>query len=115
MLFTMIAMPKISKDSEIKEVYLKTYRQGAEVLIAVCDCDILGKKFAEGHLRIEVSPDFFGRELASRSEVETALSRATIANLVGCRAVEHAIRLGYVEREHVLSIEGVLCAQMVRM
>ncbi len=108
-------MPEISRDSEIKEMYLKTYRKGAEVLIAVCDCDILGKKFAEGQLRIEVSPDFFGRELASSSEVEAALSGATIANLVGCRAVEHAIRLGYVERENVLSIGGVFCAQMVRM
>lgn len=111
----MIAMPEISEDSEIKEMYLKTYRQGAEVLIAVCDCDILGKKFAEGHLQIEVSSDFFGRELASGPQVEAALCGATMANLVGCRAVEHAIRLGYVERENVLSIEGVLCAQMVRM
>ena len=111
----MIAMPEISKDTEIKEMYLKTYRQGADVLIAVCDCDILGKKFAEGHLQIEVSSDFFGRELASGPQVEAALCGATMANLVGCRAVEHAIRLGYVERENVLSIEGVLCAQMVRM
>ena len=111
----MIAMPEISRDSEIKEMYLKTYRHGAEVLIAVCDCDILGKRFAEGHLHIEVSSDFFGRELASGPQVEAALHGATIANLVGFRAVEHAIRLGLVERESVLSIEGVPCAQMVRM
>jgi hypothetical protein len=111
----MIAMPEISEESEIKEMYLKTYRQGRDVLIAVCDCDILDKKFAEGDLRMEVSSDFFGRELASRCEVEAALSGATIANLVGCRAVEHAIHLGYVERENVLSIDGVLYAQMVRM
>ncbi|VVB69138.1 Uncharacterised protein [uncultured archaeon] len=96
-------------------MYLKTYRHGAEVLIAVCDIDILGKKFAEGHLQIEVSSDFFGRELASESQVESALYGATMANLVGCRAVEHAIRLGLVERENVLSIEGIPCAQMVRM
>ncbi|VVB67771.1 Uncharacterised protein [uncultured archaeon] len=96
-------------------MYLKTYRHGAEVLIAVCDIDILGKKFAEGHLQIEGSSDFFGRELASESQVESALCGATMANLVGCRAVEHAIRLGLVERENVLSIEGIPCAQMVRM
>lgn len=102
-------------DFEIEELYLKTYRQGAEILIAVCDCDILGKKFAEGDLRLEVSTDFFGEERASPSEVEAALERATMANFVGCRAVEHAIRLGYVEKENVLSIDGILYAQMVRM
>ncbi len=100
---------------EMKELYLKTYWQGAEVLIAVCDCDILGKRFSEGDLRLEVSTDFFGRERASVSEVEAALARATMANFVGCRAVEHAVRLGYVDKENVLSIDGVLCAQMVRM
>jgi hypothetical protein len=99
----------------MKEMYLKTYQQGAEVLIAVCDCDILGQKFSEGRLCMDVSPDFFGRETASCAEVEAALEKATIANFVGQRCVEHAIRLGYVEKENVLSIQGVLCAQMVRM
>ena len=41
--------------------------------------------------------------------------QATMANFVGCKAVEHAISLGYVERDNVLSIDGVLYAQMVRM
>jgi hypothetical protein len=111
----MIAMSEITVDSVTKEMYLKTYRQGSEVLIAVCDCDILGKKFVEGSLCMEVSQDFFGNERYSLSEVEAALNRATMANFVGCQAVEHAIRLGYVERENVLCIDGVLYAQMVRM
>ena len=105
----------MSDDAEKKEMNLKVYRQGAEVLIAVCDSDLVGKKFAEGHLRLEVSKDFFGEEKVSPEEVETALRSATIANFVGCCAVEQAIQLGYVERENVLCIDGVLCAQMVRM
>jgi len=117
----MIAMSELAANSETmetpgtKEMYLKTYRQGAEVLIAVCDCEILGKTFAEGHLRMEVSPEFFGDEKASCSEVEVALARATMANFVGRRAVEYAISLGYVDKENVLSIGEVLYAQMVRM
>lgn len=102
-------------DLEDKEMCLKVYRQGKDVLIAVCDCEILGKKFKEGKLQLEVSSDFYGRELATPSEVEEALAEATMANFAGCRAVENAIRLGYVERENVLSIEGIFCAQMVRM
>ncbi|HSD57183.1 MAG TPA: DUF424 family protein [Methanotrichaceae archaeon] len=105
----------MSDDAEKKEMNLKVYRQGAEVLVAVCDCDLLGKKFAEGRLRVEVNKDFFGEEKASPEEVEAALKKATIANFVGCCAVEQAIQLGYVERENVLCIDGVLCAQMVRM
>jgi hypothetical protein len=54
-------------------------------------------------------------EKVSSEEVEAALRSATIANFVGCCAVEQAICLGYVERENVLCIDGILCAQMVRM
>ena len=111
----MIAMSNMPEETERKEMYLKSHQHGAHTLIAVCDCDILGKKFAQGHLKIEVSPDFFGGEKASCTEVEAALTKATMANFVGCKTVEHAISLGYVEKDCVLSIDGVLYAQMVRM
>jgi hypothetical protein len=103
------------EDRERKEMYLKSHEQGRERLIAVCDCDILGRKFAEGQLRIDVSPDFFGGEKASCAEVDAALASATMANFVGPKTVLHAISLGYVEKDNVLSIGGILYAQMVRM
>lgn len=98
-----------------QQVYLKSHRSGSDMLIAVCDCDLMGKKFVEGHLHVEILPDFFGEEKATTEEVESALAKATIANLVGEKAVGHAIRLGYVVKENVLTINGVPCAQMVLM
>lgn len=97
------------------QLYLKSHRSGKEVLIAVCDCDLMGKKFVEGHLHVEILPDFFGEEKATAQDVEQALAASTMANLVGDIAVGHAIRLGYVDRENVLIINGVPCAQMVLM
>jgi hypothetical protein len=108
-------MSEMPEEIERKDMCLRVHQQGRETLIAVCDSDILGEKFKEGHLHIDVSSDFFGDEPATGSEVEAALRRATMANFVGCKTVEHAIRLGYVEKENVLSIDGVLYAQMVRM
>ncbi len=105
----------MSDNVDKNKMNLKVYRQGAEVLVAVCDSDLVGKKFAEGRLHVEVSKEFFGEERTTPKELEAALKKATIANFVGCCAVEQAIRLGYVERENVLCIDGVLCAQMVRM
>jgi len=66
-------------------------------------------------LKIDVSPDFFGGEKASCAEIEAALASATMANFVGRKTVRHAISLGYIEEDNVLSIDGVLYAQMVRM
>lgn len=105
------------KEKQMNEpkLYLKSHCSGDEVLIAVCDCDLMGKKFVEGHLHVEILPDFFGEETATAQDVERALAAATMANLVGELAVGHAIRLGYVSRENVLRIKGVPCAQMVLM
>jgi len=102
-------------EEETAQICMKTYRQGKEILIAVCDSEILGCEFREGNLHIEVRSDFYGEEKASLSQVEEALRGATMANFVGCKAVKHAILLGYVDEENVLSIDGVLYAQMVRM
>ncbi len=105
----------MSDESETQDMYLKTYRSGKEFLVAVCDCDILGKRFEEGPLHVDVCADFFGNEKATPEEVEKALSSATIANLMGKRAVDYAIKLGYVDKDNVLMIAGIPCAQMVRM
>ena len=104
-----------SGEEETARICLKAYRQGNETLVAVCDSEILGCEFREGDLHIEVRSDFYGEERASLTEVEEALRGATMANFVGCKAVRHAILLGYVDEENVLSIDGVLYAQMVRM
>lgn len=66
-------------------------------------------------MRIDVSPDFFGGMKASCAEIEAALASATMANFVGHKTVQYAISLGYVEEDNVLSIDGILYAQMVRM
>ncbi|OPX79231.1 MAG: hypothetical protein A4E45_00874 [Methanosaeta sp. PtaB.Bin039] len=94
---------------------LKTHRSGAEVLVAVCDCELVGCSFEEENLFLEVSPGFFGEEKACFKDVEKALHRATMANFVGEKAVACAISLCYVEAENVLRIGGIPTAQMVRM
>ncbi len=94
---------------------LKTYTIGGEVLVAVCDRDLLGQRFTENELQLEVSASFFGDELASAAMLEKALEEATMANFVGERSVAWAIAFEYVDSENVLHIEGVPCAQMVRM
>jgi uncharacterized protein len=100
---------------EQQQMYLKTHQCGTETLIAVCDCILMGKKFEEGPLHIEIQPDFFGEQKATTKDVESALAQATIANLVGEQSVGHAVRLGYIDQENVLRIEGIPCAQMVLM
>lgn len=92
---------------------MKIYRVRGEVLVAVCDANLVGKVFREGSLKIEVKEDFYGTEDVDEKEVEDALRKATIANITGEMAVELAIRLGIVDKDKVLKIENCPHAQMV--
>ncbi len=94
---------------------LKIYRVRGEVLVAVCDSELVGKVFREGDLKIEVKEDFYGEREVGEEEVRRALRNATIANITGRRAVELAISMGIVDKDRVLKIGECLHAQMVVM
>jgi len=92
---------------------MKVYRIRGEVLVAVCDSELIGKTFREGDLKIEVKESFYGDKDVSEEEVKKALRMATIANITGKRAVELAIKMGIIDRENVLKIGDCWHAQMV--
>jgi hypothetical protein len=105
----------MQNDPEQKNLYLKIHKNEKEVLIAVCDCDLMGKRFVENRLHVEINSDFFGDVKASDQDMELALKSATIANFVGRKCVQRAIDLGYVNKKNILIIDGVYCAQMMRL
>jgi len=96
-------------------MYLKTYNTESEIMVAACDREIIGKTFSEGELTIHVSKEFYKGEYATEAEVIDALQKATIANLLGERAVSCAIKSGVIDQDNVITIGGVQHAQMVRM
>ncbi len=92
---------------------LKVYRVKGEIVVAVCDSEIVGKTFREGDLKIEVKESFYGDKEVDEEEVRKALRIATIANITGKRAVQLAIEMGIIDRENVLKIGECWHAQMV--
>lgn len=96
-------------------ISVKVYRQGSEVLVAACDSDILGKTFKGDGLTIHVSKGFYGGDIGDEEMLVNRLEMATIANLVGEKTLEIAVRRGFVDSSCVLRIGGVPHAQMARM
>lgn len=96
-------------------MYLKTYKSGTEIVVAVCDRDVIGKTLKDGDITVEVSEDFYKGDIASKEQVIDALTGATTANLFGKRSVECAIKCGIVEPECVMMIDCVPHAQMFRI
>ena len=94
---------------------LRIFHQQKCVLVAACDGDLLGKTFREGKLKLEVDKKFYGEDLSTIEEAITAIEKANIANLVGVRVVEAAVKKGIVDRQAVITIAGIPHVQVVKI
>lgn len=96
-------------------ISVKIYKQGEDLVIGACDEHLLGKKFRNGKLQIDVAKHFYDGERIDKKTLEKFLLDATIANLVGKETVNCAIGLGLVDPDCILKIKGVPHAQIVHM
>ena len=87
---------------------------GRNVLLCMCDIEILGKTLREGKIVFCVKEDFYKGARVPLEEAVSMIEMSTIVNMVGKNIVKKAIERGYVHPEAVLNIEGVPHAQIVK-
>ncbi|MBU2523211.1 MAG: DUF424 family protein [Nanoarchaeota archaeon] len=80
-------------------------------IIAACDSDLIGKKFVEGKLQLDLRDTFYGgKEYSEEKAIEIfrdgAFDDATF-NIVGKECIAAAIKAGMVEKEGVITIQGI--------
>lgn len=97
------------------EAYVNLRRWGKQVLLAICDAEILGKTFQESDLVLEVREEFYKGVKTSVDEALSLIDQSTNINLIGSNIVTKAIEKGYIHPEAVIKVCGVLHAQIVKM
>jgi hypothetical protein len=97
------------------EVYVNLKKVGRNVLLAVCDCELLGRTLKEGKIVFQIKNEFYNGRKATVEEAMGMINNSTIVNLVGKCCVEKAIAQGFVHPEAVLKIESVPHAQIVKL
>ncbi len=80
-------------------------------VVAVCDSDLVGKKFEEGKMQLDVRENFYGGEEVDLDKVVEILQRevnnyATF-NIVGEEAVRCALECGIISEGNVGKVDGV--------
>jgi uncharacterized protein len=99
------------------EFVMRVHRVRAEVVVAACDAELLGRQLpvgAQGRT-VTVSSQFYGERKVSREELVWALARATIANLLGGRVLRLAEEEGYIAPGSAGELGGVPHAQIFSM
>lgn len=96
---------------------VKAYQEGADVLLAACDAELLDRTFRdkERGIKIHVSKEFYHGDVVGVKRLEELMRCATILNLIGKRTVSIAKALSLVDERGVIVIGTVPHAQVVRL
>ncbi len=96
------------------QVYMNLKKSGRNVLLAICDAELLGRTLREGKIVFRIKEEFYRGAKVNVDEAIGMINNANIVNMVGKNVVKRAIGKGYVHPEAVLNIEGVPHAQIVK-
>ncbi len=81
-------------------------------IIALCDEDILNKKFEEGNRQLDLTSNFYAGENMTEEEILKQMEgRSYHINAVGEKSIEFCIQQKFIDTDSVKKIAGVPYAQ----
>lgn len=92
---------------------VKIHKRENRTVLAVCDSDLVGRKFEEGDRQLDLSGDFYKGEERTDKDIGDLLRNADIVNLVGEKSVAIGIQEEVITQDHVITIAGIPHAQAV--
>lgn len=102
------------KYKSIDRMLVKIHKtQDGRNLVAMCDSGLIGKKFEEGKLQLDLSSSFYKGEEKSDDEIKELLKDAYMVNVVGELSVGFCLKLNLIEESHVIKIDGIPHAQAI--
>lgn len=92
---------------------VKIHKRDDRTVVAVCDSDLIDRKFVEGERQLDLTGDFYRGEERDEKDVGDLIRNADIVNLVGKRAVSLGLQEEVITQDHVIVIAGIPHAQAV--
>ncbi|BBD72933.1 hypothetical protein HS1genome_1322 [Sulfodiicoccus acidiphilus] len=97
------------------DVIVKVLHKEDNVFVNVCETELLGKKFRENGLLLDVNLEFYEGDPMELDAALSMVNQATVMSLVGNRLVDEAIKRGIVHKNSTLKVAGVAFAQVYNL
>ncbi len=80
-------------------------------ILAICDSDLIGKKFEDHDLQLDLTSNFYKGEEKSEKEILELFKTGSIINLVGKKSIEVGIKAGIINKKNIIKIKNIPHAQ----
>jgi len=92
---------------------VKKHINEGRLLLALCDTEILGKKFEDADLMLDLTSSFYQGEEKTAEEVKEDIKQAYIINAVGDNAVTLLVKEKLISEESISKIKNIPYVQLV--
>ena len=86
---------------------IKTTDYQKNLMLNICDAELLGKNIVEDELKMNISESYYGEKLVEHEEAKTLLKNASIINMVGKETISLSLELGVGNENGVKKIGGI--------
>ena len=77
------------------------------IMVNMSDAELIGRNIIDGELKINISENYYGKQIVDRDEAISLLKSASIMNLVGKETISLAIELGIGSKDGVKIISDI--------
>jgi hypothetical protein len=82
-------------------------------IVAICDNNLIGQKFEEKNLQLDLSSDFYKGEDKTEEEIIKLIKDSYVINVVGEKSVNLCLELGVLDSKDIIKIKNIPHAQAV--
>jgi len=91
-------------------MYIKIHHSYRDV-VAICDSEIIGKKFEEGKMQLEVRENFYKEKEVEKEELIRIIRLQQVEdatfNIVGKKSIKTAIEAELITEDNVGHVQGI--------
>jgi len=77
------------------------------LMLNICDIDLLGKTIVEDELNMNISKSYYGEKIIEHEEAKHLLKNASIINMVGKETVSLSLELGVGTENGIKKVGGI--------
>lgn len=96
-------------------ILVKKHVANQKLVLAVCDASLIGKRFEEGDLQLDLTSDFYMGRVEGNEKIVKLMESANIINIVGQESVDLALKSNILSKSSVVKIKNVPHAQCVKL
>jgi hypothetical protein len=99
-----VAQNTLNKAKMIVKIHKNS---NGQLVLAVCDKDLLGKKFEEGNKQLDLTSDFYKGQEKNEKEVADLMRNAYMVNVVGEKSIKIVLKENLITRENISLIAKI--------